>query len=298
MPQVQANGLMIEYESMGADDAPPILLIMGLGMQMIAWPDNFCARLVDAGFRVIRFDNRDAGLSTQLHHLGTPNIALEIVKYFLHLPLNAAYCIDDMARDAAGLLGALNIPRAHIVGVSMGGMIAQNLTAHFPNRVASLTSIMSSTGRRSLPGPTSRARKALLLPPARRSDTAGAISRLKMVLRAIGSPGFPEDDAVLSAFCERHVRRAHDPRGGARQIVAISASGDRTDVVRRIAAPTLVLHGRDDPLLPLPCGVETAKQIPGATLSVIDGMGHDLPTALHARLASEIVAHCRASAWI
>jgi pimeloyl-ACP methyl ester carboxylesterase len=298
MPQLRANNIDIEYEILGAPEAPPLLLVMGLGMQMIAWPDNFCAALVTQGFRVIRFDNRDVGLSTRMSHLGAPNIPLEFIKYTLHLPLKAPYSLDDMARDTAALLDALEIPNAHVVGASMGGMIAQNLAAKFPHKVASLTSIMSSTGRRGLPGPTRAARNAVLTPPAKRGDVEGAVTRMKKVLRAIGSPGFPEDDAVLTAFCDRHVRRAYDPPGVARQLVAVSAAGDRTDIVRRITAPTLVLHGREDPLLPLACGIDTHKAVVGAKLSVIDGMGHDLPAALHQRLAEEIAAHCHAAGGI
>jgi pimeloyl-ACP methyl ester carboxylesterase len=298
MPQLRANNIDIEYEILGAPEAPPLLLVMGLGMQMIAWPDTFCAALVGHGFRVIRFDNRDVGLSSHMDHVGTPNIPLEFIKYTMRLPLKAPYSIDDMARDTAALLDALNIPNAHVVGASMGGMIAQNLAAAFPQKVASLTSLMSSTGRRSLPGPTPQARRAVLTPPARRGDIAGAVARLKKVIRAIGSPGFPEDEAVLTAFCERHVRRAYNPPGVARQLVAVSAAGDRTDIVRRIAAPTLVLHGRDDPLLPVECAIDTHQHVVGATLSVIDGMGHDLPMALHQRLAYEIAAHCHAASGI
>jgi len=295
MPSISSNGLTLEYEILGADDAPPLLLVMGLGMQMIAWPDSFCEKLVDHGFRVIRFDNRDVGLSTKLDHLGTPNIPLEFVKNLLHIPLNAPYFINDMAADAAGLLDALGIARAHVVGASLGGMIAQNLAANFPHKVASLTSIMSTTGRRSLPGPTRKARNAILTMPAKKGDIAGAVRRMKKVIRAIGSPGFPEDEITLELFCERHVRRSYHPPGAARQLMAIAASGDRTKAVRRIVAPTLVIHGKDDPLVPVACGIETSREIPAARLSVIAGMGHDLPVGLHQRLADEIAAHCRAT---
>ena len=294
MPSIQSNGLTLEYEILGPADAPPLLLVMGLAMQMIAWPDAFCARLVDKGFRVIRFDNRDVGLSTKLDQLGTPNVPLEFIKHMMRLPLKAPYFINDMATDAAGLLDALGIERAHVVGASLGGMIAQNLAANFPDKVASLTSIMSTTGRRSLPGPTRKARNAILQVPARRGDIAGAVSRMKSVLRAIGSPGFPEDETILSLFCERHVRRSYHPSGAARQLIAIAASGDRTKAVRRITAPTLVIHGKDDPLVPVACGIATSREIPHAKLSVIAGMGHDLPTSLHERLVEEIAAHCQA----
>jgi len=292
MPTVQTNGITLEYEILGADNATPLLLIMGLGMQMIGWPEGFCAKLVDAGFRVIRFDNRDVGLSTKLDHLGSPNVPLEFIKFMMRLPLKAPYLIDDMARDAAGLLDQLGISGAHVVGASMGGMIAQNLAAHFPEKVLSLTSIMSSTGRRSLPGPTSKARRALLTPPAKRGDIDGAIARMKSVFTAIGSPGFIETDATLDDLCARHVRRSYHPPGSARQLIAIAASGDRTKTVRRITARTLVVHGKDDPLVPVAAGIDTAREIPHAKLCVIDGMGHDLPTGLHQRLVDEIAGHC------
>lgn len=293
MPSVHVNNLNLEYEILGRDDAPPLLLIMGLGMQMIAWPDAFCARLADQGFRVIRFDNRDVGLSTKLEHLGTPNVPFEFAKYMLRLPLKAPYYIDDMTADAAGLLAALGIDKAHIVGASMGGMIAQNLAANFPDKVQSLTSLMSTTGRRSLPGPTWKARNALLSPPAKRGDIAGAVERMKKIFRVIGSPGFPEDEAILTDLCERHVRRNNYPPGIARQLVAIAASGDRTRVLNRIVAPTLVIHGKDDPLLPFAAGIDTARAIGNAQLSIIPGMGHDIPSGLHERLVEEIAAHCR-----
>jgi pimeloyl-ACP methyl ester carboxylesterase len=197
-----------------------------------------------------------------------------------------------MAQDAAGLLDQLGIAQAHIVGASLGGMIAQNLAANFPGKVLSLTSIMSTTGRRSLPGPTSKARRALLTPPAKRGDIAGAIVRMKNVFRAIGSPGFIESEAALDDLCGRHVRRSYHPSGSARQLMAIAASGDRTDAVRRITAPTLVIHGKDDPLVPIAAGIDTAREIRHAKLCVIEGMGHDLPSQLHQRLVDEIAGHC------
>ena len=292
MPTIQTNNITLEYEILGPDNGTPLLLIMGLGMQMIGWPEGFCAKLVNAGFRVIRFDNRDVGLSTKLDHLGAPNVPLEFIKFMMRLPLKSPYLIDDMARDAAGLLDQLGLERVHVVGASMGGMIAQNLAAHFPEKVLSLTSIMSTTGRRSLPGPTSKARRALLTPPAKRGDIDGAIARMKSVFRSIGSPGFHESEAALDDLCGRHVRRSYHPPGSARQLIAIAASGDRTKAVRRITAPTLVIHGKDDPLVPFAAGVDTAREIRRAKLCVIDGMGHDLPTGLHQRLVDEIAGHC------
>jgi pimeloyl-ACP methyl ester carboxylesterase len=296
---IEANGLTLEYESLGNEGDPTILLVMGLGLQMIMWPDAFCETLVAKGFRVVRFDNRDVGLSTQLDHLGTPRIGLEAIKFALHLPLKASYLIADMARDTAALMDALKIGRAHLVGVSMGGMIAQNLAADFPGKVASLTTIMSTTGKRSLPSPTSRARRALLQKPAKRGDVERAARQLMHVLKEIGSRTYPTDEAWLLALCERHVRRRHNPPAVARQLMAIVASGDRTSVVKRIKAPTLVIHGDEDPLVRQACGEETARVIREAggnvSLEIVRGMGHDLPTPLLESLAERIARHCRAA---
>jgi proline iminopeptidase len=296
VPAIEANGLTLEYESLGDAAHPTIVLVMGLAVQMILWPDAFCEMLVAKGFRVVRFDNRDAGLSTQLDHLGTPSIGLETLKFLLHLSLKAPYRIDDMARDTAALIDALKIGRAHVVGASMGGMIAQSLAANFPEKVASLTSIMSTTGKRSLPPPTKRARAALLQRPAKRGDFEGAVRRMMNVLREIGSRTNPPDEAWLRDVCERHVRRCYNPAAAARQLVAIAASGDRTSTVRRIKSPTLVLHGDEDPLLRPACGEETARVIREAggdvALEMVKGMGHDLPTPLLPHLAELIAVHC------
>jgi pimeloyl-ACP methyl ester carboxylesterase len=292
LPSVQANGITLEYDIMGNPRDPTLLLIMGLGMQLIAWPETFCGMLVERGFRVIRFDNRDVGLSASFDHAGVPNMLVSYLKFLARLPVPAPYRIDDMAADTVGLLDALDIDRAHIVGASMGGMIAQNVAASWPGRVTSLTSMMSTTGRRSLPGPTMKARGALMSRPARPGQTDDAIERMVQVFKAIGSPAYPEDEAVLRERFARHVRRANRPAGVARQMLAIVASGDRTATVRKISAPTLVLHGAADPLVPLACGQETARIVSNARLTVIEGMGHDLPTQLLPRLAAAIGEHC------
>jgi proline iminopeptidase len=299
LPNLEANGLSLHYESRGNEADPAILLIMGLGVQMILWPDALVDMLVQQGFRVVRFDNRDVGLSSHLDHLRVPNIALEAVKFMMHLPVRAAYLIDDMVRDTAALIDVLGLHRPHVVGASMGGMIAQNLAAQFPDKLASLTSIMSTTGRRSLPQPTWKARRALLEPPARRGDTEGAILRMMRVLTIIGSRTYPADRAHLREICERHILRANHPAGAARQLLAIAASGDRTRTVRQIKAPALVMHGNEDPLVRLACGLETAQVIREgggrATVAVIEGMGHDFPLPLLPRVAEEIIAHCRSN---
>jgi pimeloyl-ACP methyl ester carboxylesterase len=297
MPSVQANGITIEYETCGNPGDPAIVLIMGLGVQMILWPDELCERLAACGFHVVRFDNRDVGLSSSLDHLGRPSVVVEYGKYLLGLPVKAPYLIEDMARDTAGFLEALGIERAHAVGASMGGMIAQNLAADHPEKVKSLVSIMSTTGSRKLPLPEVRAMRAMLQPPAKAGDVEGATRRFVNVLSTIGSRSNPWDREELRTFCERHVRRAQNPTGQLRQFVAIAGSGDRTPIVRRIKAPTLVIHGKEDPLLPLACGEATVRAIREgggeAELAAIDGMGHDLPKPLLPQIADLIANHCR-----
>lgn len=296
MAGVEANGLTLEVETLGDDTRAPVVLIMGLGANMRLWPDELCIALVEAGFRVVRFDNRDCGRSTILDRLGTPNIPVAALRHFLRLPVRAFYSLDDMARDTVALLDALGIERAHLVGASMGGMIAQNVASAWPARVASLTSIMSTTGRRNLPGPTPRARRALLLPPARPGDFEGAVRRTMSVLGEIGSRTHPAEPERLRAMSERHVRQGSFPAGAGRQLLAIVAAGDRTDVVRRIRAPTLVMHGDEDPLLRPACGEATAAAIRegggDVSLEMVRGMGHDLPLPLLGRIAARIAEHC------
>ncbi len=298
MPTIEANGLTLAYEEEGDPAGAPMLMIMGLGVNLRFWPDEFCAHLAVRGFRVIRFDNRDVGLSTKLDHLGTPNVALEAIRYALHLPVKARYLVEDMARDTAALMEALGIERAHVVGASMGGMIAQNLAAACPQRVASLTSIMSTTGCRNLPQPTLRARRALLSAASKPGDIEGATLRMMKVLRAIGSRTHPADEGYLRTLCERHVQRSSHAPGVARHLVAVAASGDRTKVVERIKAPTLVIHGDEDPLVRPACGAATVAAVNAgggtARLEIIKGMGHDLPTVLQPQIVESIAAHCRA----
>jgi pimeloyl-ACP methyl ester carboxylesterase len=289
VPDIAANGISLHYESLGNENDPPILLIMGLAAQMILWPDAFCQMLVEKGFRVIRFDNRDVGLSTHLDHLGVPNVALEYAKFMMRLPMKSSYLIDDMAADTAALIDALGLKRPHVVGASMGGMIAQNLAANYPDKVATLTSIMSTTGRRS---------RAIMQPPAKRGDTQGAIDRMVHVFNVISSKTYPPDPAYMRDVCTRHIMRANYPPGGARQLMAIAASDDRTYIVRKIKAPTLVLHGDEDKLVSPVCGMETAREIVygggKARVNIIKGMGHDLPAPLLGQIAEEIAGHCRA----
>ncbi len=280
MTAAAANGLTIEYESLGDPAAPPILLIMGLGMQLIAWPDAFCQGLVDRGFRVIRFDNRDAGLSSKIRVRRQPSVVAALAASWLRLPVRAPYTLEDMAADSVGLLDALGIARVHVVGLSMGGMIAQIVAAAHADRVRSLTSIMSSSGSRKVSQPRPDAKRAILSKPPDPGDPESVVRHLVGVFGVIGSPGYPTDRQELHAQISRIVRRGYYPAGVTRQLVAIIASGDRRTLLRRIAAPTLVIHGEDDPLVPVEAGRDTARHIEGARLMVIPGMGHDLAPGL------------------
>lgn len=288
MPIVQANGIDIAYETSGNPEGPPVLLIMGLGMQLISWPQDFVEGLEKQGCRVIRFDNRDAGLSTKFDAAGVPNLPVAYVKSVVGWPLKAAYKLHDMADDAAGLLVMLGIDAAHVVGASMGGMIAQIFAARYPERTLSLTSIMSSSGRRGLPGPTRAARSALLRRLPRGATRDAMVAHMTETFRVIGSPAFPMPETALRDRIERSIERSVCPAGVARQMVAIAASGDRTPLLRQITRPSLVIHGAQDPLVPVACGIDTAKGIKGAVLHVIDGMGHDLPPQLIPRMLALI----------
>jgi pimeloyl-ACP methyl ester carboxylesterase len=291
MPSLNANGIRIAFDTAGDPKAVPVLLINGLGLQLTSWPDEFVEGLVDLGFYVIRFDNRDCGLSTKFEHAGTPSLALAWLRTKLRLPLRPPYRLEDMADDAVGVLSALGVARAHVVGVSMGGMIAQLIAARFPSRVLSLTSIMSSSGRRGLPGPSRAVRHALVRRPRDGGDVAAMVDHGVQLLRAMASPAYPTAEKHLRRRVGRALRRSCCPGGIARQMLAVTASGDRTPQLRTIAVPTLVIHGAADPMVPLACGVDTAQAIPGARLEVIEGMGHDLPAQLMERLLALIDAH-------
>lgn len=293
MAVAAVNGIHLDYEVHGAPSAPPLLAIMGLGMPAAAWPPQLIDLLVERGARVITFDNRDAGGSTRFSGARTIGLALALLRATLRRPVPAPYTLHDMAADSVGLLDVLGIERAHLLGVSMGGMIAQLVAARYPQRVASLTSVMSSTGNPK-PGVAwgrPRALRAILSRPANPNDLQSVIGRLEHVLGVIGSPQPQRDRAQLRWQLERIARRGLDTAASRRQLLAVLASGDRRSWLARIAAPTLVIHGRLDPLVPLAAGIETAQCIAGARLVVIDQMGHDLPPSLLSRLAGEIAAH-------
>jgi pimeloyl-ACP methyl ester carboxylesterase len=286
--QVTANGIRIEVEDSGARGRPVILLITGLGMQLIAWPAEFVQTLVDAGFRVIRHDNRDIGLSQGFDEAGTGNVIWQSVRQRLGLPVRSAYSLQDMADDALGVLDALGVERAHVIGASMGGMIAQRLAASPPGRMASLVSIMSSSGARNLPGPRADVAAALLRRPASRTEAALVEHGLRFS-RLISSPAYARDERTQADRITRALRRAYRPAGVVRQILAITADSGRAELLSRIESPALILHGEVDPLVPIACGRDTARRIPGARFVGIPGMGHDLPPPVIEILLQHIV---------
>jgi pimeloyl-ACP methyl ester carboxylesterase len=282
VPYVQSNGIELYHETLGDPDRPALLLVMGLGAQLIDWPQEFCEQLADRGFFVIRFDNRDAGLSTSRPEWGVPDLRAIVAGDRATVP----YLLADLAADAAGLLGALGVPRAHVVGASMGGMIAQQVAIDHPQRVASLCSIMSTTGDRSVGRATPEAAAVLAGQPA--PDRATAVATSVAAARIIGSPGYPAAEDELRRRAEAKYDRSYRPLGTLRQYAAIIASPDRTAGLREVTAPTVVVHGADDPLITVSGGQATAAAVPGADLVVLEGMGHDLPGALWPRIIDVI----------
>lgn len=275
----------LAYETFGAADKPPLVLVMGLATQMLGWPDEFCEALADSGFSVVRFDNRDIGLSTHLDEAGMPDLS----PLFAGQPITSApYSLADMADDTIRLIDAIGLGRVHLVGASMGGMIAQEVALRHPERLLTLTSIMSTTAPNVGP-PTPAASAVLFSPPA--TTESEAAERAITVYRVIGSPGHRLDEVALSARAQESFRRANDPAGVARQLAAIHASGDRTARLRDLAVPTLVLHGEDDPLVQVEGGRATAAAVPGARLVTWPGMGHDLPRGMWPDIIGEITAH-------
>lgn len=282
-----SNTIRIEYEMFGDPSAPTILLIMGLGAQLTLWPMAFVEALVERGFHVIRFDNRDCGLSAHFDAAGRPNLPFLLMRRMLRLRTDAPYRLEDMANDAVGLLDALDIDSAHIVGASMGGMIAQHVAFSHPARVRSLTSIMSTTGNPALPNAHPAALRVLLRRP-RGNDLEALVAHGVRASTVIGNPGYPADPMELEASVRANVERAYVPDGYARQIAAIITDGDRRERLLRVRAPTLVLHGIDDPLIPVEGGRDTARTVAGARLIEYPGMGHGLPLPLIPSMADAI----------
>ena len=290
MPHVASNGITIEYEDMGPADGTPLLLIMGLGQQLTAWPVPFCQMLADAGHRVIRFDNRDTGFSTLFDEAGPQNVMEIMAQAAAGAPPVVPYLIEDMANDAAGLIDALDFGPCHVVGVSMGGMIAQNLTASHSDKVRSLTSIMSTSGSPDVPPATDAAMGALFAQAEDPDSRDSVLDTTVAARKTIGSPGFMDPDWVIRANGAIGLDRQNYPVGVTRHMSAIIASGDRRDRLKKITRPTHVIHGTDDPLVKVEGGKDTAANIEGAKLTLIKGMGHDLAGGLQPILADHVIS--------
>ncbi len=283
MATAPANGISIEYDTFGHPSDPALLLVMGLGGQMTMWAEGFCEELAGRGFFVIRFDNRDVGLSSKIESGPAPDMAKAMTGDFS----SASYTLWDMADDAAGLLDHLGIQKAHIVGASMGGMIVQAMAIRHPDRVLSMTSIMSTTGNPDVGQPKPEAMASLLSPPPSTRDEAIAAAAASWSI--IGSPAYPTAPELIAEWTARDYDRCFYPVGVTRQLLAIMATGDRTEALRRLNVPTLVIHGEDDPLVTLSGGQATAAAIPGAKLLTFPGMGHDFPAALYHQWIDAIV---------
>jgi pimeloyl-ACP methyl ester carboxylesterase len=294
-PQLaRANGIDICYEIFGDGNAEPMFLIMGLGAQMVIWDDAFCEKLAARGFRVIRFDNRDIGQSSKMQG-GKRLTPFELLKLRLFkIPVDAPYRLSDMAQDTIALMDTLGIRSAHLVGASMGGMIAQEIAITFPERVRSLTSIMSTTGDPRLPGPTREAAALLMAPPPKTKDEH--IERFAKTWKMLRVGSFPEDEALDRARAERTFSRGLNPAGVGRQLRAILASGSRKPRLSRVKAPTLVIHGTVDPLVNPAGGKDTAASIPNAKLMMIEGMGHALPLRMWPDIIDAIDKHAHGAA--
>lgn len=294
MPTIHANGIDIYYEESGPADAPVILLVMGLGTQMIAWPDELIQGLVGKGYRVIHYDNRDVGLSQRIDGAAAGSLVWAMIASRFGLPVRTAYTVSDMAKDGAALLGALGIDKAHIVGASMGGMIVQLMAANHPDKVLSMTSIMSSSGKPGLPGPRADIRKRMMTPRPANPTKEEAIKLGAEVLEAIS---FADPTRTPTAFVDMAARafdRGYYPMGMKRQLLAIVADGSRVDRLKKITAPTLVVHGGADPLVPKEGSEDIARHIPGARLEIIDEMAHDLPPSQVGRMVELIAGHATA----
>jgi len=285
--RIAANGLEFEVDEHGPVNGDPLLLIMGLGMQLVAWPDELVADLAGRGFRVIRMDNRDIGLSQHLDHLGVPSLIGATLRHTLRLPVRSPYALKAMADDCIGVLDQLGIRHAHVCGASMGGMIAQHIAAAHPTRVKSLTLIMTSSGARQLPQAKATVQRALMKRP-QGSDMASRVSHGLWLWNIIGSPGYPADPARLRRRIEHSIQRSYHPAGVVRQLVAIAADGDRSPLLKQIVAPTRVIHGEADPLVPVPAAHDLGRKIAGAVVDIIPGMGHDLPLELLPRIAAGV----------
>lgn len=292
MAQIKANGIQLEYETFGSADGTPLLLIRGLGTQLTAWPQDYLDAFVDAGYRVIIFDNRDVGLSEKFEAAGPADISAVVAALKDGVKPDVAYEARDMAADAVGLMDALGIEKAHVMGMSMGGMIVQILAATWPERFYSATSVMSSTGAPGLPRPTQEIARALV-EVYDGEDLEGLIAFNARGSQLFTGKGRPMPFELIEAGQRRAIERCYYPEGVGRQYAAVVASGDRSDHCRSIRIPFLVLHGTEDPLIDQACGVDTAEKVPGAKLHLIEGMGHDLPPSVCEELTGVMIEFMR-----
>lgn len=285
----KSNGIELVYDTFGDPGSQPLLLIMGLASQMIAWDDEFCALLAARGYWVIRFDNRDIGLSTNCSQFGVPDVAALLKQSMAGKPVTAPYTLRDMADDTVGLLDALGIATAHVVGASMGGAIAQMLAIRHPRRLRTLTSIMATSGAPGLPPPKPEAMAVLLTPTP--ADLPAYVERYIRTWAVLRGPGFPLDEARDVERANQLHARGLNPPGVARQLAAILASGSRKEQLASVRVPTLVIHGDADPLVPVECGIDVASTVPGAKLLIIKGMGHALPISMWPQIVDGIAEH-------
>jgi pimeloyl-ACP methyl ester carboxylesterase len=287
-----ANDLRLAYEEFGDPTAPAIILIMGLGTQMIAWPETFCQTLADNGFRVIRYDNRDIGLSQKIEPKKPVNIPKLLLRKKLGLSVRPPYTLRDMADDAIGVLDFLEIEKAHWVGASMGGMISQIVAAEYPGRSLSLTSIMSTSGNPDLPQTGWKITKQMIGRPDRSNENA-YLKHARATWALIGSPDYPPSKEELDEKILNSLNRSYSPKGYQHHMAAILESGDRRGLLRKIKLPTLIIHGKADPLIPVEGGIDTAKNVKNSTLELFEGMGHDLPRQLIPKFVRLINKHIK-----
>jgi len=285
------NGIELVYDTFGDSSEAPLLLIQGLSWQMVMWDEAFCGALAERGYFVIRFDNRDIGKSTHMAHAGIPSIARLLTDLAAGNPVEVPYLLSDMAGDSFGLLDHLGISSAHVVGISMGGMIGQTMALLDSDRVRSLTSMSSTTGAPDLPPPTPEAFRILQTPPP--TDHEGFITSFHATWRVLNGTRFPVDEERVLRYAEETFERGVDPAGVARQIAAIITSGSRREILESLTVPMLVIHGSADPLIRVECGIDTAEAVPGAKLKIIEGMGHALPVPVWEEIVDAIADHAR-----
>ena len=285
-----SNGLRLAYQDFGRPENPVILLVAGLNNQMVRWPLALCDLLVSRGYRVIRFDNRDIGLSEKMEGVEAPGVFRLFLKHYLRIPVDAPYSLDDMAEDTVGVLDALSIDHAHIVGMSMGGMISQLVAAHYPQRIRSLTSIMSTSGEWGKGVASLKVSRQMLRPV---SKDRTALENGVDTWRMIGSPGYPLSEREIEAILRAEYKRSSNPAGYLRQIAAVRTAPGRGSLLSKLKMPVLVIHGREDLLVPVSGGIDTAKHIPHATLKIFDGMGHDLPKELLPEFTDLIIENAK-----